>query len=87
MARVDIVCVETREGNAVRGKDPVTVDVTVAPEWFKKAEDLKIRFIYADTLESSDYVSVYDDGYISVGSPTEIHFKVKAEYGASPGEY
>ncbi|WP_136616184.1 MULTISPECIES: hypothetical protein [Mesorhizobium] len=86
MAKAEIVRVETPEGNAVRDKDPVTVGVTVAPGWFDDPEDLVIKFIYAVTLEGTDYLSVYHDE-ITVEYSTEINFKVKAEYGASPGEY
>ncbi|RWE42285.1 hypothetical protein [Mesorhizobium sp.] len=85
MARVDIVRVETPEGAAVRGGDPVMVTVKVAPGWFEDADDLAIRFIYADTLEGTDYVSVYKE--ITIDSATEISFRVKAKHGSSPGEY
>ncbi|MER8466248.1 hypothetical protein [Mesorhizobium sp. M1409] len=84
MANVEIVHVAIPEGNAVRGKDPVTVGVTVAPSWFKEAEDLVIKFIYAATLEGTEYL--YNDD-ITVENSTEINFMVKAEHGASPGEY
>ena len=86
MATVYIVHVATPEGNAVRGKDPVTVGVTSSRDWFNDAEDLVVRFIYASTLECEEYLAVHDN-YITIEDATAINFKVKAETGASLGEY
>ncbi|TGT81459.1 MULTISPECIES: hypothetical protein [unclassified Mesorhizobium] len=88
MARVDIVRVDTPEGNAVRGGDPVTVSVTVAPDrgWFNDTEYLVIDFIDAGTLKSEPYLVVFDND-VTIEDTTTITFKVKAQDGASPGEY
>jgi hypothetical protein len=88
MARVDIVRVDTPEGGAVGGGDPVTVSVTVSPDrgWFNDRECLVIDFIDAATLDSTAYLVVYDN-YITIEDTTTINFKVKAEAGASAGEY
>ncbi|TPK71006.1 hypothetical protein FJ527_27590 [Mesorhizobium sp. B2-4-18] len=83
---IDIVNVATPEGNTVRGKDPVTVGVTVSRDWFEVAEDFVIQFIYGETLESTDFLSLYDD-YIIIENATEINFRIKAEFGAVAGEY
>jgi hypothetical protein len=88
MARVDIVRVDTPEGNAVRGGDPVTVGVTVYParDWFKDTEYLVIEFIYAEYLEIATDIAVYLND-ITIDNSTEITFKVNAEVGASIGDY
>lgn len=87
MANVEIVHVYT-EGNVVRGKDPVKVSVTVAPDcgWFKHAKDLLVKFIYTGTLESTEYLEV-DNNRITIEDSTAIHFKVKAKFGALTGDY
>ena len=88
MARVDIVRVDTPEGAAVRGGDPVTVSVTVHPDrdWFKDTEYLVIEFIYAEYLDIATDISVYLND-ITIEDSTAINFKVNAEVGASIGDY
>ncbi|MER9304822.1 hypothetical protein [Mesorhizobium sp. M0496] len=88
MARVDIVRVDTPEGNAVRGGDPVTVSVTVSPDrgWFNDEKCLVIDFIYADTLDIATELTVYQNDVTIVDTST-INFAVKADSGASSGEY
>lgn len=89
MARVDIVSVETPEGNAVRGGDPVTVSVTIFPSdtgWFDDKKYLVVGFVYADTLDVTPYLTVYKE-YINVDNAATINFKVSAEVDASAGEY
>ncbi|MFD2053822.1 hypothetical protein ACFSQT_12230 [Mesorhizobium calcicola] len=88
MAKVDIVRVDTPEGNVVRGGDPVTVSVTVAPDrgWFNDTAYLVIHFIYADTLDISTYLVVYRDD-VTIEDTTTINFKVQAEVDAWTGEY
>lgn len=89
MARVDIVRVETPEGNAVRGGDPVTVNVGIEPSdsgWFDDKKDLEIGFVYADTLNVTPHLAVYKN-HITITDTITINFKVYAKIDASPGEY
>ncbi|MER8374392.1 hypothetical protein [Mesorhizobium sp. M1406] len=88
MAKVDIVRVDTPEGNAVRAGEPVTVSVTVAPDrgWFNDTQYLVIDFIYTETLDIAANLSVVDDD-VTIEDTSTINFKVKAESDASTGEY
>ena len=88
MASVVIVRVETPEGNAVRGGDPVTVSVTIDPSdtgWFDDKKDLAIGFVYAYNLAITPHLKVY--GSISIIDNITITFKVSAKADASLGEY
>ncbi|MER9298666.1 hypothetical protein NKI38_19545 [Mesorhizobium sp. M0621] len=88
MAKVDIVRVDTPEGNAVRAGEPVAVSVTVAPDrgWFNDTKYLAIDFINVDTLKITRHLEIYDN-YVTIEDTTTINFKVKADADASNGEY
>ncbi|PZV37767.1 hypothetical protein B5V02_15965 [Mesorhizobium kowhaii] len=62
--------------------------MTVAPDrgWFNDTQCLVIDFIDAVTLGDAAHLVVYDN-YITIEDTTTINFKVKAEVGASAGEY
>ncbi|RUV36095.1 MULTISPECIES: hypothetical protein [unclassified Mesorhizobium] len=88
MARVDIVRVDTPEGNAVRAGEPITVSVTVSPDrgWFNDTEYLVIDFIYADTSDIASCLLINGND-TNIEDTTTINFKLKAESGALTGEY
>ncbi|MFD1982072.1 hypothetical protein ACFSOZ_05135 [Mesorhizobium newzealandense] len=88
MASVVIVRVETPEGNAVRGGDPVTVSVTIDPSdtgWFDDKKDLVIGFVYAANLAITAHLKVH--GSITIIDNITITFKVSAKADALLGEY